>query len=78
MNRLTRGLFIGTLVGSAVGLMMLIRKRQGMMDSSDQVTRVTRRSRNAMRMVKDKAHRWTSAVKSGSEAFTDKLARRPT
>ena len=77
MNRLVRGIITGSVIGAAVGVAMLMRKRQSVMGNmnmrSDQLSE---RTRGTVRMGRDNAKRWTSAVKSGTEAFSRKLAHR--
>ncbi len=72
MKRLIRGVVTGTLIGAGVGMVMLMmRNRQHKV-----MTIAPNETRGTLRMVKDNALRWTSAVKSGTEAFSRKLARR--
>lgn len=72
MNKVLRGLVAGSLVGTAVGLVMLANRRRGMMDTEQ----MTHSARGAARMVRDNAMKWTSAMKNGTEAFSRRLARR--
>lgn len=72
MNRVVRSLIAGSLVGAAVGLVMLANRRRGMMDTGQ----IDDRARGTVKMVRDNAMRWGSAMKNGTEAFSRKLARR--
>ena len=77
MNRLIRGIITGSLIGAAVGVVMLMRKRSGGLKNMNiQPGQINGRAHGTVRMVRDNAMRWTSAVKSGTEAFSRKLARR--
>ncbi|NLW47814.1 MAG: hypothetical protein GXY86_10830 [Firmicutes bacterium] len=71
MNRVLRSLVTGSLVGAAVGLVMLTGRRRGMMNTAS-----TNNARGAVRMVRDNTMRWTSALKNGTEAFSRRMARR--
>jgi hypothetical protein len=56
---------------------MLMRRKPGMIQNMKiQSVPSNARTRGTVRMVKDNAMRWTSAVKSGTEAFSRKLAHR--
>lgn len=72
MNRVFRSLVAGSLVGAAVGLVMLAGRRRGMVDTGQ----IDQRARGTARMVRDNAMKWTSAMKNGTEAFSRRLARR--
>lgn len=72
MNRVVRSLIAGSLVGAAVGLVMLTGRRRGMINAGQETTRGT------MKMVRDNTMRWTSALKNGTEAFSRRMARRMT
>ncbi|MGE5582798.1 MAG: YtxH domain-containing protein [Bacillota bacterium] len=77
MNRLVRGIVAGSVIGAAVGVVMLMRRKPGMMkDMRMQPERINDRARGTVKMVRDNARRWTSAVKDGTEAFSRKLAHR--
>ena len=77
MNKLVRGIVTGSLIGATVGVVMLMRKKPGMIKNMKiQSAPLNGRTRGTVRMVKDNAMRWTSAVKSGTEAFSRKLAHR--
>jgi gas vesicle protein len=77
MNRLVRGIVTGSLIGATVGVVMLMRKQSGVMKNMNtQADQLNKRTRGTVRMVRDNAMRWTSAVKSGTEAFSRKLAHR--
>jgi gas vesicle protein len=77
MNRLVRGIVTGSVIGAAVGVVMLMRKKQGVIRNMNmQSDQLSGRTRGTVRMVRDNAKRWTSAVKSGTEAFSRKLAHR--
>jgi hypothetical protein len=71
MNRVLRTLLTGSLVGAAVGLVMLTGRRRGMMNTAP-----VNNARGAMRMVRNNTMRWTSALKDGTEAFSRRMARR--
>ncbi len=72
MNKVFRSLVTGSLVGAAVGLVMLVNRRRGMINTGQ----VNHRARGTAKMVRDNAMRWTSAMKNGTEAFSRRLARR--
>lgn len=72
MTRIFRSLIVGSMVGAAVGLMMMANRRRGMMDAG----RVNQKARGTMRMVRDNTARLTSALRDGGEAFSRRLARR--
>lgn len=77
MHKLVRGVITGSLIGAGVGVAMLaMRSRNQMMMKARGPQELNERTRGTMRMVKDNAMRWTSAVKSGTEAFSRKLAHR--
>jgi uncharacterized MAPEG superfamily protein len=78
MHKLIRGVITGTLIGAGVGVAMLVmrNRNQKMMAMARGPRELNERSRGTIRMVKDNAMRWTSAVKSGTEAFSRKLAQR--
>jgi gas vesicle protein len=77
MNRLVKGIVTGSMIGAAVGVVMLMRKKQGVIRNMNmQSDQLSGRTRGTVRMVRDNAKRWTSAVKSGTEAFSRKLAHR--
>ncbi len=73
MNKVIRSLVAGSLVGAAVGLVMLAGRRRGMMNA-----RQVNSAHGAMKMVRDNTMRWTSALKNGTEAFSRRMARRMT
>ena len=73
MNRVLRSLVAGSLVGAAVGLVMLVNRRRGMMINTEQMNHS---ARGTARMVRDNAMKLTSAMKNGTEAFSRRLARR--
>lgn len=72
MNKVFRSLVAGSLVGAAVGLVMLANRRRGMINTGQ----VNSRTRSTAKMVRENAMRWTSAMKNGTEAFSRRLARR--
>lgn len=72
MNKVLRGLIAGSLVGAAVGMVMLANRRRGMMDTEQ----MAHSARGTAKMVRDNAMKWTSAMKNGTEAFSRRLARR--
>ncbi|HBE80240.1 MAG TPA: hypothetical protein DDW65_21040 [Firmicutes bacterium] len=77
MNRLVRGIVTGSVIGATIGLVMLTRKKSGVMKNMNtQADQLNKRTHGTVRMVRDNAMRWTSAVKSGTEAFSRKLAHR--
>lgn len=77
MKRLIRGLVIGSVIGVAVGTVMLMRRKTGFLKNTDiRPDKMNTRARGTVRMVKDNAMRWTSAVKNGTEAFSRRLAHR--
>ncbi|HBF35784.1 MAG TPA: hypothetical protein DDW50_00505 [Firmicutes bacterium] len=77
MNKLLRGIITGSIIGATVGVVMLMRKRSGVMKSMNiQSDQLSGRTRGTVKMVRDNARRWTSAVKNGTEAFSRKLAHR--
>ena len=82
MKKIVRGIVTGTLIGAGVGLaMIMMRNRSGKMATKvanrfGSLSPNAQKSRGTLRMVKDNAMRWTSAVKSGTEAFSQKMARR--
>jgi hypothetical protein len=76
MNKLIRGVVTGTLIGAGVGLVMLMMRNRQHKVMTVSPGRINQQTRGTLRMVKDNALRWTSAVKSGTEAFSRKLARR--
>jgi cell division protein FtsI/penicillin-binding protein 2 len=67
-------------MGAFVGVAMLARRRKNaMMNGNSMKTgmgKVNRQARGTIRLVHDNAKRLTSAVKTGTESFTRKLARR--
>ena len=72
MNRVLRSLVAGSLVGAAVGLVVLANRRRGMINTDP----INHSARGTARMVRDNAMKWTSAMKNGTEAFSRRLARR--
>ncbi len=69
MNKLVRGIVTGTVIGAGVGLAMLIlRSRQ------HRALNFSPQARGTLQAVKNNALRWGSAVKSGTQAFSRKLA----
>lgn len=78
MNKLIRGAITGSLIGAGVGVAMLVmrNRNQKMMMKTRGPQDLNERARGTIRMVRDNAMRWTSAVKSGTEAFSRKLAHR--
>lgn len=76
MNKLIRGAVTGTLIGAGVGLVMLFMRNRNQKFMAVSPSKISGQTRGTLRMVKDNAMRWTSAVKSGTEAFSRKLARR--
>lgn len=80
MNKMVRGVITGTVIGAAVGVAMLVRNRRSNMNLSSSMKmdmgKVNRQARGTIRLVSDNAKRLTSAVKTGTETFTRKLARR--
>lgn len=71
MNRVFRSLVAGSIVGATVGLVMLVNRRRGAMNTG-QVNSV----RGSVKMVRNNTMRWTSALKNGTEAFSRRLAKR--
>ena len=69
MNRVIRGIVTGSIIGATVGVVMLMRKRTALKNMNLQPEQLSGRTRGTVRMVRDNAMRWTSAVKSGTEAF---------
>jgi hypothetical protein len=77
MNKLVRGIITGSVIGATVGIVMLMRKKTGVMKNMNaQVDQLSGRTRETAKMVQDNARRWTSAVKNGTQAFSRKLAHR--
>jgi hypothetical protein len=80
MNKIVRGVITGTVIGAAVGMAMLTRRKKSVIDIGNSMKtgmgKVNRQGRGAIRLVHDNAKRLTSAVKTGTETFTRKLARR--
>lgn len=77
MNKLVRGVITGSLIGAGVGaVMLMMRNRNQMIMKRRGPQELNERTLGTMRMVKDNAIRWTSAVKSGTQAFSRKLAQR--
>ncbi len=77
MNRLIRGIITGSVIGAAVGMAMLVRNKPSMVKKMMfQPEKLNNSASGTVRMVRDNAMRWTSAVKSGTEAFSRKLAHR--
>ncbi|MCL6590290.1 MAG: hypothetical protein K6U80_10090 [Firmicutes bacterium] len=72
MNKLVRGVIAGSLIGAGVGVAMLMMRRKNPMKPEV----MSRRTRGTLEAVKDNALRWTSALKSGTESFSRRLARR--
>lgn len=74
MNKLVRGVITGSLIGAGVGVaMLMMQRRKGSMVQPEEISG---RTRGTLKAVKDNAMRWTSAVKSGTESFSRRLARR--
>jgi hypothetical protein len=80
MNKIVRGVITGAMIGAAVGLAMLTRRQRRVIGIADSMKtgmgKVNRQARGTVRLVHDNAKRLTSAVKTGTETFTRKLARR--
>ncbi|HEX7715451.1 MAG TPA: hypothetical protein VF531_15645 [Bacillota bacterium] len=79
MNRLIRGAITGSLIGAGIGVTMLWMRRRNqsfMKSAMVQPHEMRGRTRGTLHMVKNNAMRWTSAVKSGTEAFSRRLAHR--
>lgn len=81
MNRLIRGVLTGSLIGAAVGVTMLWRKRRDMKflsksRSQMNLRQMNRGTRGTIRMMKDNAVQLSSAVQDGTRAFTRKLSKR--
>ena len=77
MKRVVRGIIAGSLIGAAVGLVMLARKKPGIVTGMKvQPKQMTDQTRGTIKMVKDQTKRWTSALKDGTEAITQRLASR--
>jgi hypothetical protein len=76
VHKLIRGVITGSLIGAGVGVAMLMmrNRNQKMMEMARGPRELNERARGTIRMVKDNAMRWTSAVKSGTKAFSHKLA----
>lgn len=72
MNRFFRGVVTGSLVGAAVGLVMLANRKRGVMNTGQ----VNHSTRGAVKMVRDNTMRLGSAFKNGTEAFSRRMARR--
>ena len=77
MNKLVRGIITGSLIGAAVGVVMLVHRKPGAFRNMNiRPEQMKDPARGTVRMVRDNAMRWTSAVKDGTEAFSRKLAHR--
>lgn len=77
MHKLIRGVITGSIIGAGVGVTMLVmRNRNQKMTMARGPRELNEGARGTIRMVKDNAMRWTSAVKSGTEAFSQRLAHR--
>ncbi|HEY8464867.1 MAG TPA: hypothetical protein VIM29_12820 [Bacillota bacterium] len=77
MDRMIRGVITSTVIGAAIGTLMLMRKKnvkKSMMQFSP--IKIAQRTRETVPMVRDNAMRWTSAVRTGTRALTRKLSRR--
>jgi hypothetical protein len=75
LNRMIQGIVASTVIGAAVGVVMIMRRRNqsGRMMGFNPAS-VVQRTRGAIPMVRNKAKRWTSAVRSSTKAFTRKLS----
>lgn len=71
MNRVFRSLVAGSIVGATVGLVMLVNRRRGAMNTGQ-----VNSARGSVKMVRNNTMRWTSALKNGTEAFSRRLAKR--
>jgi hypothetical protein len=80
MNKMVRGVITGTVIGAFVGMAMLTRRKKSINDIGNSMKtgmgKVNRQARGTIRLVHDNAKRLTTAVKTGTETFTRKLARR--
>jgi hypothetical protein len=72
MKRLLRGLITGSVIGAGVGVAMLVMSRRNNANNLQS----QEKARTPIGVVKNNAIRWTSAVKSGTEAISRRLARR--
>ncbi|MGD8399842.1 MAG: hypothetical protein PVH64_02735 [Bacillota bacterium] len=75
LNRMIQGIVASTVIGAAVGVVMLMRRRNrtGRMIGVSSAS-VASRTRGAIPMVRNNAKRWTSAVRNSTKAFTRKLS----
>ncbi len=78
MKRVIRGIVTGSLVGAAVGLALLWRKKSAMMISAKNMrsNELKRQTRGTVKLVKDNTRKWSSVLKDGKEAISQRLARR--
>ncbi|HOJ78077.1 MAG TPA: hypothetical protein PLZ08_08960 [Bacillota bacterium] len=79
MNKLIRGALTGSLIGAAVGVVMLLRNKTRMrMMSNVRVNPKSfgRKTLGTMDLVKDNAMNWTSNVKNSTRAFARRMSRR--
>lgn len=77
MNRMIRGIITGTVIGTAVGAVMLLRNKRMKRSAMEfSPTKLAQKTRETVPMVRDNAMRWTSAVRTGTRALTRKLSRR--
>ncbi len=79
MHRVIRGIVTGSLIGAAVGLVMLARQKRGMasgMQRAMKSQRMMKPARGTVRLVKDQGRHWTSVLKEGTGAIAQRLAHR--
>jgi hypothetical protein len=75
INQMVRGIVASTVIGAAVGVMMLFRRKNRMSRTMEFSTaQMAQKTRGAIPMVRNNAKRWTSAVRSGTKALTRKLS----
>ncbi len=76
LNRLARGLLAGGLLGAVAGTMIMVRRRQRMKAEMAGMRSFRRRAGKALRTVTINAVRVGSALKSGGQAFANRMAQR--
>jgi hypothetical protein len=74
LNRMIQGIVASTVIGAAVGAVMLLRRKNQMGRTIEiNSASMAPKNRGVIPMVRN-AKRWTSAVRSGTKALTRKLA----